>query len=745
MYSICRFSGNQMNVRNGRNLNFETFSEFADHFSTPAKGGKHERYFVRGALDPIYRVDANLAKTNIFVIDGDGTKGAPESGAPDPRLLHSILTEHKINHFIYTTHSHSAEKNKFRCVLEISEHSKPELKQIAANVVGFLHINDFPLLYVKEMNTWSQPWFYPTRDDPDDGLFYFAKYTDGGIFRRDRQMTVEEVKEVKEIAEEGNWNLNDMYAKIRNSETYHEPLMLLSFQMISDGIKRTACIANLQAVMMSAKTQDARWKERYDAIPGLVDGAISRKDKTSIEEEDEVYVPTDLEHVPISEAMTQIVRPPALLGKLFDTSLAFQHLPSEVFAFASTIGLLAGICGRKFNVSGTGLNVELLVIARTGRGKDSIRKFITQTLYALNENGSSSSFLAPARFTGPVAMYNALKDSRSCVSVQTECGLIKSSDAGDGAGCTRYQLGLYSASGRNEVMGGEGYSSKDGSIQALNSAAMSFVMESTAESFMTIFSSEKAMTSGELPRVGIYRETDFIPDTNFHFTKPVIPDDVFEKLSILANVCAREQAKPTPDVIDMEIEDKSLIEDINTRWRQVMNEEHDTKMLMATRNTLRTLKYAAIAAVFNNEVGDNIIHNRELMWANNIVEAEYASIDRFFRQEYIEGDIHDVAKRAKISINKALAMAGVDKSKRAVPPSFARQGCMPVSIFKEIVLNIKAVKQLGDKRGGSRDGAQKLLEYLIANRYCSKPHPVTSTDSCRKVTCIKFLKEFETL
>jgi hypothetical protein len=292
-------------------------------------------------------------------------------------------------------------------------------------------------------------------------------------------------------------------------------------------------------------------------------------------------------------------------------------------------------------------------------------------------------------------------------------------------------------------MGGEGYSSKDGSIQALNSAAMSFVMESTAESFMTIFSSEKAMTSGELPRVGIYRETDFIPDTNFHFIKPTIPDDVFDKLSILANVCAREQAKPTPDVIDMEIEDKALIEDINTRWRKVMNEERDAKMLMATRNTLRTLKYAAIAAVFNNEAGDSIIHNRELMWANDIVEAEYASIDRFFKQEYIEGDIHDVAKRAKINLNRALA--GGEKGKRAVPPSFARQGCIPVSTFKEIVLNIKAVKQLGDRRGGSRDGAQKLLEYLVANRYCSKPHLVLSSDSCRKVNCIKFLKEFETL
>lgn len=744
MFHICRFKGSQMNVQHGRNLEFQTFSDLADHFSTCIQGDKHHAYFVRGELDPIYRKDDNLHTSNIFVIDGDGSKTDPHS-APSPAQLHAILSEHQINHFIYTTHSHSFEKNKFRCVIEVEPHDKPELKQLAANIIGFLHVNEFPILYVKEMNTWSQPWFYPARDDPDDGHFYFAKFTTGKIFKRDRQKTEEEVVEVQRAVESDAYSIADLIKQIQDGTTYHAPLMKLSFQYISDGMNRKLAIETLRAIMMGCKVQDQRWKERFDSIGGLVDGAISKlvdKRAKDESEEEEAYTPDKPVEIEMSTAMASITKPPGLLNELFKAAMARQHLPSEVFGFASTMGLLAGICGRKFNVSGTGLNIELLVIARTGRGKDSIRKFITQTLYALNENGGTSSFLAPARFTGPVAMYNALKDSRSCVSVQTECGLIKASEAGDSAGIVRYQLGLYSASGQHEVMGAEGYSSKDNSIQALNAAAMSFVMESTAESFSVIFNSEKALTSGELPRVGIYRETDHIPETNFNIVEE-LPEEVTDKLKYLATLCSREQARPTPDVINLIVENGAKANRINERWRKVMNEETDTQMLMATRNMLRTLKYAALAAAFNNEPGDNIIHDAELDWANQIVEAEFRSIGTFFKHHEIEGSILDAARRAKINITRALT--GGEKGQRAIAPSLARQGIMPLSKFKEIVLNVKLVKDLTDKKGGTRDGAQKLLDYLIANRYCSKPFKATAKETAREVMCIKFLREFETL
>mgnify|MGYP003525228803 FL=1 len=748
MFDICRFSGNQMNVKNGRNLNFKTFRELSEHFLTCKQGAKNETYFVRGQLDPIYRVDANLETSNIFVIDGDGTHGDKEAlGAPHPSLLHELLKSRSINHHIYTTYSHnpSIEKYKYRCIIEVEPHHKPELKQLAANIIGFCHVGGVPILHVKEMNTWSQPWFYPTRENPGDGMFETYSFCEGKAFKRDRQKTEAEVQTIQQSIASGERTVEQYCQMIRESETYHEPLMALSFQYISDGLNKTLAVQTLKTIMYSAKTQDARWLERFNSIEGLVDGALARlgtkKERMEAEEDGECSLDIVEEDRP-SRDMVPTIRMPGLMGELFDYAFSCQYVPSQIMAHVSTIGLIAGICGRKFNVSSTGLNVELLVIARTGRGKDSIRRFITQTLYNLNENGTASSFLAPSRFTGPVAMYNALVATRSCVSIQTECGLIKSSDAGDAAGIVRYQLGLYSASGKHEVMGAEGYSSKDNSIQALNAAAMTFIMESTAESFAPIFTSEKALASGELPRVGIYRESDYIPEGNELAGKLAMPTAVHDRLKHLTTMCSREQATATPDVIDLEFENPNSVLKIKERWRRILNEETDLRMLMATRNALRTFKYAAIAAVFNNEPGDHVIHERELAWASEVVEAEFASITNFFKATELQGDMYDLAKRLKIKVIDSFN--GRASGVRQCPLSLSKQRLMPRAVFKAICDNIPAIKALGDKRTG-KDGSQKMLDYLLANDCCKKPTNHLNPDSNRMVKCIKFVREFDTL
>ena len=742
MFTICRFKGNQMNAVNGTNLKFETFSNLADHFNHCIQGSKHHSYFVRGELDPIHRKDDNLKQSNIFIIDGDASLTNPHS-APDPAELHTLLSRLGWNHFIYTTHSHKPpEKYKFRCVVECEPHTKQDIKNLAKHIVGVLNAEGYPLQLVKEMNTWSQPWFYPTRDDPNDGLFQYFKYTDGSRVTLPRQISHEAI--AHKSNDDDQQSLESLIEDIRSGKTYHAPLLNLSYQYVKDGMPRKLAILTLQSIMNNSVIKDERWQERYDSIPGLVDGAISKISESNEEDVEVFDAREDNETLPnVATELGIIEYPPGLLGELVQSAYNQQFLHSHIFAFVSAMGLVAGITGRTFNVLGTGLNIEMLVIARTGRGKDAIRKFISQTLMNLNEHGETSSFLAPSRFTGPVAMYNALKDSRSCVSVQTECGLIRSSETGDQSGIVRYQLGLYSASGKNEMMGSEGYSSKDGSIQSLRAAAMTFIMESTAESFSSIFNNEKAFLTGELPRVGIYRESDFIPETDFS-PKPQIPDNVMLKLKYLTQLCSRQQAKPTPDVIDFQFETPSKLNDINDRWRNVLNsQEDDARILMATRNTLRTVKYAAIAAAFNNEPGDHVIHDRELDWANRAIEAEFNSIEFFFRNVAVQGDIHDVAKRAKRNIVKALN--GLEHGPRAPHDSLRLKSAMTIGTFKAICLNIKAVRDLNDRRGGTKDGAQKLLDYYIANGYCTKPKPMLVQESGRQLKCIQFTREFNLL
>src|SRR5699024_7716505 len=64
--------------------------------------------------------------------------------------------------------------------------------------------------------------------------------------------------------------------------------------------------------------------------------------------------------------------PPGLLGQVADFILAAAPRPVPEIALAGAIGLMSGIAGRAYNVSNTGLNQYVLLLAPTGTGKEAM-------------------------------------------------------------------------------------------------------------------------------------------------------------------------------------------------------------------------------------------------------------------------------------------------------------------------------------------------------------------------------------
>jgi hypothetical protein len=185
MHSITIFIGDQKNVSNGQVYRCQTFEEVANKFKKCRKGGKHEAYFVRGELNPANRKDRNLVSSKLIVIDADCSSIG--GNAPDPSAVHDHLCKLGINHFIYTTHSHiKEEKNKYRVVVDSDEYTKEDLAITNSDILLKLRKAKLDIRHVKEMRTWSQPWFSPTREDPDDGNFEFYSKVDGKPFKRVR-------------------------------------------------------------------------------------------------------------------------------------------------------------------------------------------------------------------------------------------------------------------------------------------------------------------------------------------------------------------------------------------------------------------------------------------------------------------------------------------------------------------------------------------------------------------------------
>jgi hypothetical protein len=401
---ITLFQGSEKNTTSGF-IQEVTFDDLAEAFSECEKGGKHEDYFVRGALSPIERKDGNLSDVDLLIIDGDCSIDDPNS-APPPDELHDILTRWDINHIIYTTHSHKPpEKNKWRCLIECPLEDKIQLKATAHKIVEELNDEGYNIAYVKEMGVWSQPWFLPRRANPKDGLFEHYSYTNGRAYEAAHQDDKGSNKESRQDrASDDVQSVEERIRQIQSGERYHDNLIALSWGDIKDGVARGKSIASLRGIMngVPEHLRDERWESRYNDIERYVDDAIAKIDVNGdddIDVESEIIIPDLPDDLFVD---SKLPMPPGLLGELVKSAYSMERYQYEEVALVSALGLVSGICGRKFNISDTGLNIYLTLIMGTGMGKDAISEFIEYALTNLsydNVGQQPLSFLGPGRFT----------------------------------------------------------------------------------------------------------------------------------------------------------------------------------------------------------------------------------------------------------------------------------------------------------------------------------------------------------
>ena len=205
------------------------------------------------------------------------------------------------------------------------------------------------------MGVWSQPWFIPRRDDPEDGLYEYYRYIDGQPYEA-LDGNIEQAR--KKSVSVNHTGYADRLREIRTGENFHDNIVALSWGYFQDGMARGNIISTLQEIMQGCEVHDSRWQERYDEIERVVDGAIARGKKNGngsghIEHgyDSEIeYIESDVEipDLPAPVIEGKIPLPPGLMGELVKSAYDMQRFQYEEVALVSALGLVAGITARKF-------------------------------------------------------------------------------------------------------------------------------------------------------------------------------------------------------------------------------------------------------------------------------------------------------------------------------------------------------------------------------------------------------------
>lgn len=360
--------------------------------------------------------------------------------------------------------------------------------------------------------------------------------------------------------------------------------------------------------------------------------------------------PANLPKLQATKEKLYLTPPPGLLGEI--ANFIYQAAPRPVpeIAIAAAIGLMAGVCGRAYNVSSTGLNQYVLLLAKTGRGKEAIQSGISKLISAVRQQVPTiEECVGPDEIASGPALYKYLHKNSCFVSILSEFGLRlqQISDAygnGPNVSLRRMILQLYAKSGYNDVAHPSIYSDKDKNINAIASPSFSILGESTPHTFYRNLT-EEMISEGLLPRFLLIEYNGDRVEENVNHAQAKPSFELIDKLAACAANSAQVQNAQPRRVITVSLDEASqkLSNKYSKRCDDFINNKKNNEVVIELWNRahLKVLKLAAIVAVGVN-MWNPIIEKEHLEWAIGMVDADIAALTARFEEGMIGANTQEV-------------------------------------------------------------------------------------------------------
>lgn len=182
--------------------------------------------------------------------------------------------------------------------------------------------------------------------------------------------------------------------------------------------------------------------------------------------------------------------PPGLLGDIAVFIYQNAVRPVKEIAIAGAIAYLAGIAGKSFNISRTGLNHYIAILAPTAGGKEGAASGMELLTNAVSEVlPAFEQFVGPAEIASPQALIKHLAVASPCFySHKGEIGFwmqkLTSKWAKPNETALRgLLLDLYTKSGFGQVVRGSIYSDKSKDVNAIKAPSFTLIGDATPDTF----------------------------------------------------------------------------------------------------------------------------------------------------------------------------------------------------------------------------------------------------------------------
>ena len=394
--------------------------------------------------------------------------------------------------------------------------------------------------------------------------------------------------------------------------------------------------------------------------------------------------------------------PPGLVGEIAQFIYAQAPRPVAEIALAGALGFLAGIVGRAYNVSGTGLNQYVLLLAPTGTGKEAIASGVDKLMaQVIRTVPAAVDFIGPGEIASSQAVIKYMsKGPTSFVSMVGEFGIYLQQMAAHNApphliGLRRFLLDAYNKSGEGKVLRPSIYSDKEKNTSAVTAPAFTLLGESTPEKFYEGLH-EGLIAEGLLPRFTTIEYRGERPPLNpYH----IQAQPSFELIDRLSTVCAHAlmlNSQHKAVHVQMTPEAKGLFDEFDRHCDLNINSSSaEVQRHLWNRAHIKAMKLAALVAVGCNPY-DPIISIDGATWATNLIVADVRNLlDRFNAGE-IGGDNEETKQLAELlkiikdyilapwsEISRYKAGTANMHAEKVVPYSYLHKRATKLATFKK--------------------------------------------------------------
>ena len=378
------------------------------------------------------------------------------------------------------------------------------------------------------------------------------------------------------------------------------------------------------------------------------------------EVEEEEYKPSNL------------LYPPGLIGNCAEYIYSSATRPVPEVGLMSAIALVAGVVGRSYNISNTGLNQYLMLLAKTGTGKEGAAGGIDALIGSLRPLlPAADEFIGPGTFASGQALIRVL-DKRPCfVSVLGEFGLTLQQLCDKNAGShhvmlRKVLLDLFAKSGHSKVLRPSVYSDQDKNTESVRAPNVTILGESTPETFYSSLDSSH-IAEGLVPRFLVREYTGpRVARNRSAFHAP--HHNLVHSLKAAVEVALQTRQNETCCPVSTDRHAQDVLDGFDVYADEKINTAPpgDVDAQLWNRAHIKSLKLAALVAV-GCSIHQPVITKEVADWSVDFVRNDVENMARRFASGDVGAGDHNQDKDIRAAVDHYASMTVKQRTAYKVP------------------------------------------------------------------------------